>query len=192
MGKRWIVGLFLALYAIVSSISSIHSVQFFELSNPTWLAISLAVAFEVGAACCLAGIAILERVNRWIVFALFALITAMQVQGNCYYAFSNANDISAWCQMFGLSDLDRILQLRVFACVSGGLLPIVAIGFIKSLIDYLGPRQKRVSDVPSIEPMPPGAPKEDWPEAPYPATIPVAGPDPMAAGEAGPAKISWE
>jgi len=45
----FIIGSFVTLYLLVSIISTIHVVDFFKLSNPMWLAVSLAIGFEVGA-----------------------------------------------------------------------------------------------------------------------------------------------
>jgi len=57
----FIIGSFVTLYLLVSIISTIHVVDFFKLSNPTWLAISLAIGFEVGAAASLASIIVLDK-----------------------------------------------------------------------------------------------------------------------------------
>ena len=45
-------------------ISTIHVIDFFELSNPYWLAVTLAVGFEVGAAASLASLVILKKMNK--------------------------------------------------------------------------------------------------------------------------------
>ena len=50
----FIIGTFVALYVLVSIVSTIHVVDFFELSNPKWLAVTLAIGFELGAAASLA------------------------------------------------------------------------------------------------------------------------------------------
>jgi hypothetical protein len=63
----FIIGTFVTLYLLVSVISTIHVIDFFLLSNPKWLAISLAIAFEVGAAASLASIITLEKMNKGIV-----------------------------------------------------------------------------------------------------------------------------
>ena len=55
----FIIGSFVTLYLLVSIISTIHVIDFFKLSNPTWLAVSLAIGFEVGAAASLASLIIL-------------------------------------------------------------------------------------------------------------------------------------
>mgnify|MGYP001237099651 CR=1 FL=1 len=39
----FIIGTFVSLYLLVSIISTIHVIDFFELSNPYWLAVTLAI-----------------------------------------------------------------------------------------------------------------------------------------------------
>jgi hypothetical protein len=137
---KWsIISIFVGLYAMVSIISTIHVIDFFRLSNPNWLAITLAIAFEVGAAASLAAIIILDRTSRWLVWALFVIITLMQMMGNMYYAYTHLTDYAFWAELFGLSEEEPIFQKRVLSIVSGAILPIVALGFIKSLVDYIRP-----------------------------------------------------
>lgn len=139
--KRFVISTFVVLYAIVSVISTIHVIDFFELSNPYWLAVSLAIAFEFGAAASLASLVALDKMNKGIVWALFITITAMQMQGNMYYAFKNLHDFSDWIELFGLMEEEPAFQKRILAFVSGAILPLVALGFIKSLVDYIRPSE---------------------------------------------------
>jgi hypothetical protein len=80
--NRFVIGVFVLLYLLTSIISTIHVIDFFKLSNADWLAITLAVAFEVGAAASLASIIALKKMNKSIVWALFFVLTAMQAMGN--------------------------------------------------------------------------------------------------------------
>ena len=143
MGKKtasyFIIGTFVTLYLLVSIISTIHVIEFFELSNPRWLAISLAIAFELGAAASLASLITLDKMNKGIVWGLFIILTAMQAMGNTYYAFTHLLNFQGWIELFGLVDEELIYQKRVLSIVSGAILPIVALGFIKSLVDYIKP-----------------------------------------------------
>lgn len=140
---KWsIVSIFVALYAMVSIISTIHVIDFFRLSNPEWLAITLAISFEIGAAACLGAIVILDRTSRWLVWALFILITGMQMMGNMYYAYSYLQDFQGWIELFALQEEEIIYQKRILSIVSGAILPIVALGFIKSLVDYIRPTKE--------------------------------------------------
>jgi len=138
--KRFVIGTFITLYTLVSVISTIHVIDFFELSNPYWLAVTLAIGFEVGAAASLASLVILDRMNKTLVWALFITITLMQMQGNMYYAFTNLEDFQSWSELFDLIEEEPIFQKRVLSAVSGAILPLVALGFIKSLVDYIKPQ----------------------------------------------------
>jgi len=155
----FIIGSFVTLYLLVSIISTIHVVDFFKLSNPMWLAVSLAIGFEVGAAASLASLIVLDKMNKGIVWGLFILLTAMQAMGNTYYAFSHLENFTGWIELFGLQEEDLIYQKRMLAIISGAVLPIVALGFIKSLVDYIKPEEPNstpveVTDLPEqIEPV---------------------------------------
>jgi len=136
---RSIIATFVSLYLLVSIISTIHVVEFFRLSNPQWLAISLAIAFELGAAASLASLVILDKMNRTLVWCLFGAITLMQMQGNMYYAFVHLENYQGWSELFGIIEEEVVYQKRVLSAVSGAILPLVALGFIKSLVDYIKP-----------------------------------------------------
>jgi len=143
----FIIGTFVSLYLMVSVISTIHVIDFFKLSNPTWLAVSLAIAFEIGAAASLASIVAMEKMNKSLVWMLFFLLTFMQAMGNTYYAYVNIENFSSWSELFGLIEEEVIYQKRILSVVSGAILPIVALGFIKSLVDYIKPEPEN-SDAP--------------------------------------------
>lgn len=137
--NRFIIGTFVSLYLLVSIISTIHVIDFFRLSNPEWLAISLAVGFELGAAASLAALITLDKMNKTIIWGLFIIVTAMQMQGNMYYAYTHIKDYQGWVELFNLVEWEPIAQKRLLAGVSGAILPLVALGFIKSLVDYIKP-----------------------------------------------------
>jgi hypothetical protein len=63
----------------------------------------------------------------------------MQAMGNTYYAYTHLSDFQGWIELFGLAEEELIYQKRVLSIVSGAVLPIVALGFIKSLVDYIKP-----------------------------------------------------
>lgn len=152
----FIIGTFVTLYLLVSVISTIHVIDFFLMSNPKWLAVSLAIAFEVGAAASLASIITLEKMNKTIVWGLFILLTAMQAMGNTYYTYIHLQNFQGWIELFGLVDEDLIYQKRVLSIVSGAILPIVALGFIKALVDYIRPSE----DAPTVAVIEPEAQPE--------------------------------
>jgi hypothetical protein len=147
--RGFVITTFVVLYLIVSVISTIHVIDFFRLSNPEWLAISLAIAFEVGAAASLASLVVLDKMNKVIVWGLFIILTLVQAMGNTYYAYSHLNNFNNWIELFGLVDEDLIYQKRILSIISGAILPLVSLGFIKSLVDYIKPNND--ADLETIE-----------------------------------------
>lgn len=139
--RGFIITIFVSLYLVVSIISTIHVIDFFKLSNPDWLAISLAIAFEIGAAASLASLIALDKMNKTMVWFLFILLTAMQAMGNTYYAYTHLDNFNSWIELFGLVDEELIYQKRILSIISGAILPLVALGFIKSLVDYIKPNE---------------------------------------------------
>jgi hypothetical protein len=164
----FIIGTFVTLYVLVSLISTIHVIDFFELSNARWLAITLAIAFEIGAAASLASLIVLDKMNKWIVWVLFFTLTGMQAMGNTYFAFTHLQDYQGWIELFGLNEEEPLYQKRVLSIVSGAILPLVALGFIKSLVDYIRPTgQEEVKAEEKIE-----EPKAEEPKAEEPIKTP--------------------
>lgn len=137
--STFIISTFVSLYLVVSVISTIHVIDFFEMTNPKWLSVFLAIAFEIGAAASLASIIVMDKMNKFIVWSLFFVLTAMQAIGNTYFAYTHLSDFSEWSDLFGLSEEEPIFQKRVLSIISGAILPLVSLGFIKALVDYIRP-----------------------------------------------------
>ncbi len=136
-----IIGIFVSLYFLVATISMINSVAFFDLSHSGLMSWSLAIGFELGAAASLAAIIILDKTNKTMVWGLFLLLTAFQMMANSFHAFVNLEDYMGWIELFGLEEEEPIFQKRILSVVSGAVLPLVALGFIKSLTDYIRPAE---------------------------------------------------
>ena len=134
---RYAIGiLFLLLYMLVATISAICSIDFFTLSHSQAMSICLAVAFELGAMCSLCA-GVFMKSNRTLSFSLFTLLTLFQMMGNVFHSYTNLTPgFIEWINLFGLNELEEIAQKRVVAAVSGAVLPIVALGFIKCFVDY--------------------------------------------------------
>ncbi len=165
--SNFVIGTFVTLYLLVSIISTIHVIDFFELSNPYWLALTLAIGFEIGAAASLASLVILKKMNKTLVWTLFITITLMQMQGNMYYAFINMEDFTSWAELFNLIEEEPIFQKRVLAAISGAILPLVALGFIKSLVDYIKPEEDEDDETPMNSILDDAAPKSSNEEVEY-------------------------
>ena len=137
----FIIGIFVSLYFLVATISMINSVAFFDLSHSGLMNWALAIGFELGAAASLAAIVILDKTNKTMVWGLFLLLTSFQMMANSFHAFINLENYMGWIELFGLEEAEPIYQKRILSIVSGAILPVVALGFIKSLVDYIRPEQ---------------------------------------------------
>jgi len=128
--------LFLLLYMLVATISAICSIDFFNLSHSQTMSICLAIAFELGAMCSLCA-GVFMKSNRTLSFGLFTLLTLFQMMGNVFHSYTNIMEgYIEWINLFGLDELEEIAQKRIVSIVSGAILPIVALGFIKCFVDY--------------------------------------------------------
>ena len=136
---------FLLVPLVVSVVSTIHVINFFELSNYYPLALTLALAFEIGALSALAGLVAMGKINKNVVWFIFILLTAFQMMGNTYYAYdiitnrmkTNPELIKNWAELFGLADDEAITVKRIIAIFSGAVLPIVSLSFLDLLIGYI-------------------------------------------------------
>jgi hypothetical protein len=142
-----IISAFLLVPLIVSVVSTIHVINFFELSNYRGLAITLAIAFEAGALAALAGLVALDKINKNVVWFIFFLLTLYQMMGNTYYSYdtisnamvSNPNLIKNWIELFGFSydPEDLPAAKRIISIISGAVLPIVSLCFLDLSVDYI-------------------------------------------------------
>jgi len=151
----FIIGIFCSLYFLVATISMINSVAFFDLAHDGIMNWALAVGFELGAAASLAAIIILDKTNKTMVWSLFILLTAFQMMANSFHAFVHLENYMPWIELFGLEEEEPIFQKRILSIVSGAVLPLVALGFIKSLVDYIRPEDTIIEKINTEELEPP-------------------------------------
>jgi hypothetical protein len=136
---------FLLVPLVVSVVSTIHVINFFSLSNGFGLALTLAIAFEIGALSALAGLVAMGKINKNVVWFIFLILTGFQMMGNTFYAYDLITDrmvtepdlIKNWAELFGLVDEDQIIIKRIIAILSGAILPIVSLSFLDLLVDYI-------------------------------------------------------
>lgn len=162
----FIIGIFCSLYFLVATISMINSVAFFDLAHNGVMNWALAIGFELGAAASLAAIIILDKTNKTMVWTLFLLLTGFQMMANSFHAFINLENYMPWIELFGLEEEEPIFQKRILSIVSGAVLPIVALGFIKSLVDYIRPEKTEEAVTAVIENKPAEIPAEPQIETP--------------------------
>ena len=146
--KKLIVGAFLVVPIVSSLISTVHAVDLFGLGNEVWMAFALAIVFELGQLSSLLTLAILDKINKFVVWSIFFLLASMQILGNIYYSFDfvtqrlieDPNWLGSALELinkFTFGEIDSSTAKFILALVIGIPVPVISIAFLKSLVDYL-------------------------------------------------------
>jgi hypothetical protein len=128
--------LFIVLYTAIAFVSTYHAIAFFGLSNPGWLAVILAVAFEVGQAGVL--FSILTNTDKedkktlpWI---LMGILTIVQVLGNVFSSYRymilhNTDQIDYFTKsvLFFVQSPNPDYNYVMISYITGAILPVVAL-----------------------------------------------------------------
>ena len=150
--KKFYILLFSILWLITAFSSFFHAVEFFELSNVTWMGIILAMAFEIGQASVLMSILTSSQDRKkytpWI---LMCILTLVQIIGNVYssykYIMLNSPEnlkyfkepIFIWTQ---LPDAEATV---IITYVSAAILPIVALLMTSMITNYLSDQSEETN-----------------------------------------------
>ena len=150
--KKFYILLCSILWLITAFSSFFHAVEFFELSNVTWMGIILALAFEIGQASVLMSILTSSQDRKkytpWI---LMCILTLVQIIGNVYssykYIMLNSPEnlkyfkepIFIWTQ---LPDAEATV---IITYVSAAILPIVALLMTSMITNYLSDQSEETN-----------------------------------------------
>lgn len=148
--RKIVIGSFLAVPALSSLISTIHIITFFGLGNMSWMAIILALAFEIGSIASLMTLTVLDKVNRFAVWFIFFVLVVMQMLGNVYYTYdfisqamvSNPQWIDSFIDLVEMMTMQKLEQRTtkfILSLLIGLPIPIISLAFLKSVSDYLKP-----------------------------------------------------
>lgn len=151
--RKIVIGSFLAVPALSSLISTIHIVTFFGLGNMSWMAIILALAFEIGSIASLMTLTVLDKINKTAVWFIFFVLVVMQMLGNVYYTYdfiSSAMTLNPqWIdsfidlvEMMTMQKLEERTTKFILSLLIGLPIPVISLAFLKSVSDYLKPDNK--------------------------------------------------
>lgn len=142
--KNIYITLFGILYGGVALVSLIHAVSFFALANLLWLAILLAVIFEIGQSAVLFSILTSStgksKVMPW---TLMCILTAVQILGNVFssykYIVSNSPENLRFFKepVFIWTDIPDAQATVIITYIVGGILPLVALAMSAMVTNYL-------------------------------------------------------
>lgn len=136
--------LFSLLYIAVGFVSTYHAISFFAISNQNWLAVILAVAFEIGQAAVLFSL-LTSKTKRIMPWILMGVLTAVQVLGNVFSSYqymmiNNVDQIKYFTDsvLFFLQDPDPKVNQVMVSYITGAILPIVSLCMTSMVVDAAG------------------------------------------------------
>lgn len=152
--KKIYVILFAILYLIVAFISTLHSIEFFNLSNNYSMAIMLACAFEIGQAAVLFALLTTpkerSKVMPWILMSIFTLV---QILGNIYACYKhimlNSQDLLVYFKepIFIWTNLPDAQANVIVTYICGGILPLCALALTSMVTNQLDPNNKTIDEI---------------------------------------------
>ena len=131
--KKILIILFSMLYCAVGFASVYHAISFFSMSNEGWLAVILAVAFEIGQAAVLFSFLTMpnKKIMPWV---LMSVLTIVQILGNVFSSYqymmiNNIDQIKYFTDsvLFYLQDPDPKVNQVMISYITGAILPIVSL-----------------------------------------------------------------
>ena len=138
------IGLFAILYLIVAFSSFWHAIEFFALTNHSWMSIILAFAFEVGqAAVLLAILTSAKDRSKFTPWILMCILTLVQIIGNVYssykYIMLNASENLRYFKepILIWTDLPDAQATVIITYISSAILPLCALLLTSMITNYL-------------------------------------------------------
>ena len=142
--KKALIILFSLLYVAVGFVSTYHAISFFAISNEKWLAIILAIAFEIGQAAVLFSL-LTSKTKKIMPWILMGVLTMVQVLGNVYSSYSymiihNLDLVKYFTDsvLFYIQDPDPQVNQVMISYITGAILPIVSLCMTSMVVDAAG------------------------------------------------------
>ena len=141
--KKIFLWLFAILYISVAFVSTFHAISFFGLANQKWIAVMLAITFEIGQAAVLFSILTNATKNKVIPWVLMTVLTIVQVLGNVYssykYLITNSETLLQYFKepIFVWMDMPDQQCNVILTYIIGAILPIVSLLMTSMVTGYL-------------------------------------------------------
>lgn len=142
--KNILTILFSLLYLAVGTVSVYHAISFFSISNNEWLAVILALAFEIGQAAVLFAL-LVNKSRKTMPWVLMGVLTLVQILGNVYSSYQYAalnspEEIKYFTDsvLFFVQDPDPQVNQVMISYITGAILPIVALCMTSMIVDVSG------------------------------------------------------
>ena len=138
--------LFIVLYTAIAFVSTYHAIAFFGLSNPMWLGVILAIAFEVGQAGVLFSILTNTdpRNKKPLPWILMGILTLVQCLGNIFSSYRymiqhNTDQIDYFTKsvLFFVQSPNPEYNYVMISYITGAILPVVALCMTSMVVSML-------------------------------------------------------
>ena len=156
--KKTMIALFSVLYLAVGFVSTYHAVSFFSMSNAGWLAVILAVAFEIGQAAVLFSL-LTSKTKKIMPWVLMSVLTLVQVLGNVFSSYqymmiNSTEQIKYFTDsvLFFLQDPDPKVNQVMISYITGAILPIVSLCMTSMVVNVAGLENKEDQPI-DLEPI---------------------------------------
>ena len=157
IGNIVYLGLFGILYCSSAFVSTMHAIEFFSLANVGYLAIMLALTYEIGQAAVLSSLLIDKRNQKKVVpWILMGVLTICQILGNTFSVYKNIclnsmNEL-VWIKepifVFANDFPDKQATI-IITWVMGALLPVISLLMCEMVTSYIH-RDKEENKVPEL------------------------------------------
>lgn len=155
IGNIVYLSLFGILYCSSAFVSTMHAIEFFSLANIGYLAIMLALTYEIGQAAVLSSLLIDKRNQKKVVpWILMGVLTICQILGNTFSVYKNIclnsmNEL-VWIKepIFVFTDNFPDKQATIIITwVMGALLPIISLLMCEMVTSYIhSDKEDKVSE----------------------------------------------
>lgn len=150
--KKIFLWLFAILYISVAFVSTFHAISFFGLANSMWIAVMLAITFEIGQAAVLFSILTNATKSKVIPWILMTVLTIVQVLGNVYssyqYLITNSESLLKYFKepIFVWMDMPDQQCNVILTYIIGAILPIVSLLMTSMVTGYLNKEDNKIED----------------------------------------------
>lgn len=159
IGNIVYLGLFGILYCSSAFVSTMHAIEFFSLANVGYLAIMLALTYEIGQAAVLSSLLIDKRNQKKVVpWILMGVLTICQILGNTFSVYKNIclnsmNEL-VWIKepifVFANDFPDKQATI-IITWVMGALLPVISLLMCEMVTSYIHSNKEEDKPVPTKE-----------------------------------------
>lgn len=150
--KKIFLWLFAILYISVAFVSTFHAISFFGLANSMWIAVMLAITFEIGQAAVLFSILTNATKSKVIPWILMTVLTIVQVLGNVYssyqYLITNSESLLRYFKepIFVWMEMPDQQCNVILTYIIGAILPIVSLLMTSMVTGYLNKEDNKIED----------------------------------------------